>query len=100
MIVFIGGKRNRRNCFSKAYILPEACTESIVGFGVIFKLIDVTEIRMIERCLETLLSICLYGAYVYCMFRQGESLVVLVTGSAQIKVFIYRTVCIGALVTH
>lgn len=55
---------------------------------------------MIERCLETLLSICLYGAYVYCMFRQGEILVVLVTGSAQIKVFIYRTVCIGALVTH
>jgi len=37
---------------------------------------------------------------VYCMYRQGEILVVFGTGSAKIKVFIYGTVRTGALVTH
>lgn len=68
--------------------------------GLFFKLIDVTEIRMIEWHLVTLLSICVQGVYVYCMYRQGEIRMVLGTGSAQIKVFIHGTVRTGALVTH
>ncbi len=68
--------------------------------GLFFKLIDVTEIRMIERYLETLLLICVQGVYVYCMYRKGEIPVVSGTGGAQIKVFIHRTVRTGALVTH
>lgn len=36
----------------------------------------------------------------YCMYRQSEILVVFGTGSAKIKVYIYRTVRTGALVTH
>lgn len=56
--------------------------------------------RMTERHLETLLSIYVEGVNVYCMYRQGEIQVVLGTGSAQIKVFIYVTVRTGALLTH
>lgn len=68
--------------------------------GVIFKLIDVTEIWMIARYFKALLSICVRGVYVYYMYRQGEIQVVLGTGSAQIKVFIHTTVRTGALETH
>lgn len=56
---------------------------------------------MIEKYLAMLLLICVRGVYVYCMYRKGEIFWVLLgTGSAQIKVCIYRTVCTGALVTH
>lgn len=72
----------------------------MLDLGLFFKLIDVTEMRMTERHLETLLSICVEGVNVYCMYRQVEIQVVLGTGSAQIKVFIYRTVRTGALLTH
>lgn len=40
--------------------------------GLFFKLIDVTEIRMIEKYLATLLLICVQGVYVYCMYRKDE----------------------------
>lgn len=72
----------------------------MLDLGLFFKLIDVTEMGMTERHLETLLSICVEGVHVYCMCRRGEIRVVLGTGSAQIKVFIHRTVRTGALLTH
>lgn len=65
------------------YILPEACTESRVGFGVIFKLIHIYRNELM----------CVQGAYVYCMYRQSEIWLCLGTGSGvQIDIFMERTV--------
>lgn len=46
----------------------------------------------------TILSVCV-RSLLYCMYRRGEIQVVLGTGSAQINVFISKTVCTSALVT-
>lgn len=42
------GGKNRGLFKENSYILPEACTESNVGCGVIFKLINVTVMRILR----------------------------------------------------
>lgn len=82
MNAFSTGGKNLELLKETSYILPEACTESNVGCGVIFKLINVTVMRILRLFVNIdVMFVC------FCMHRQDEIWVDLGTGSGQIKNF-------------